>query len=121
MNMKKTKKFKENRPENYHVHDKDRGSFAKNLRRTPRERGSEGVAATPADKEELRQRLENSGEDWGTPWKTAKLHRSLGSSTEVWEALRKSGKLRGSLGSSRDKELQGRASQRHRKGIAKAS
>ena len=55
----------------------DRGSLMKDLRRTPRERGSEEVAGTPADKEELRQRLENSREDWGTPWKTA----------EVWEAL----------------------------------
>ena len=58
----------------------------KNLRRTPRERGSEEVAATPADKEELRRRLENSGEDWGTPRKTAKLRGSLGSSSDSREA-----------------------------------
>ena len=28
MNVKKTKKFKENRPENYHVHDRDWISLA---------------------------------------------------------------------------------------------
>ena len=40
------------------------------------------VEGTPADKEELRQRLENSGEDWGTPGKTAKLRGSLGISSD---------------------------------------
>ena len=60
----------------------DRGSLTKNLQRTPRERGSKEVAGTPADKEELWQRLENSGEDRGTLGKTGKLHRSLGSSSD---------------------------------------
>ena len=64
----------------------DRGTFAKNLRRTPRERGSKEVAGTPADKEEFRQRLENSREDWGTPGKTGELQGRLQSSAEVWEA-----------------------------------
>ena len=86
----------------------------KNLQRTPRERGSEEVAATPADKEELRQRLENSGEDWGTPRKTGELRGRLGNSAEDWGTPRKTAKLRGSLGSSRDKELQGRALRRQR-------
>ena len=58
----------------------------KNLRRTLRERGSEGVAGTLADKEELQQRLENSGEDCGTPGKTVKLCGSLGSSSDSREA-----------------------------------
>ena len=53
----------------------DRGSFTKNLRRTPRERGSKEVAGTPADKEELWQRLENSGEDCEAPRKSGKLQR----------------------------------------------
>ena len=124
MNVKKTKKFKENRPENYHVHDKDRGSFAKNLQRTPRERGSEGVAATPADKEELRQTRRSSGKDWRTLEKTGELWRRLGNSAEDCEAPQKSGKLCGSLGSSAEvweapgtKNFKGE----HRKGIAKAS
>ena len=58
----------------------------KNLQRTPREKGSKEVAGTPADKEELRQRLENSREDWGTLGKTAKLRGSLGSSSDSREA-----------------------------------
>ena len=58
----------------------------KNLQRTPRERGSKEVAGTPADKEEPQQRLENSGEDWGTPRKTVKLRGSLGSSSDSREA-----------------------------------
>ena len=82
----------------------DRGSLAKNLQRTPRERGSEEVAGTPADKEELRQRLENSREDWGTPGKTAKLRGSLGSSSDSREAPA-------------TKNFKGE----HREGIAKAS
>ena len=76
----------------------------KNLRRTLRERGSEEVAATPADKEELRQRLENSGEDWRTLEKTAKLRGSLGSSSDSREA-------------SGTKNFKGE----HREGIAKAT
>ena len=60
----------------------DRRSLMKNLRRTLRERGSEEVAGTLVDKEELQQRLENSGEDWGTLGKTGKLCGSLGSSSD---------------------------------------
>ena len=64
----------------------DRGSFAKNLQRTPRERGSEEVAGTLADKEELQQTRRSSSKDWRTPEKTGELRGRLRSSGEVWEA-----------------------------------
>ena len=47
------------------------------------------------DKEELRQRLESSREDWRALEKTAKLRRRLQSSAEVWEAPATVGKLQG--------------------------
>ena len=41
------------------------------------------------DKEELRQRLENSGEDWGTPRKTAKLQGQRTSRESIAKASRR--------------------------------